>query len=293
MHASPEPIPATEIPSLRHRIMTMNSKQILSEVLSTLTQSAENAVLYDQFLLFISRFRRYSFYNRLMLFTQYPQGSQFASSFEWRTHKRFIRKDEKSCRIFKPKVRKTQKLDAAGKPLFTAGGVRIDEEHIYGWAMVPVFAYEQTVPAGDDKDVIIPSYEGIVTDDPYHVRASLAKAIESRGGIVDFRNIEFSQNHVCDGERIIINQLYDINSQNLALARDLCRRCMKETQQAAWMTKALDIAELIVAMSIGTPKTQLRTIDIMALHGDIAQLAIGAVDKAMKVLEGFLLQTNE
>lgn len=292
MDMAPEVTTTKEETSLRHRITDMQHKDVLAEVLNALTMSAQNAVLYTQFLTFISRFRKYSFYNRLMLFAQYPQGSQFASSKDWRMHNRIIRKDEKSCRIYKPRIKKKPLLDAHGRVQYDAAKKMITKDVIIGWNLVPVFAYEQTVQMNDKKVVLIPSYKGLETDDPYHVRDSIIKSIESLKGNVVIRNLEFAQDHVLDESTIIVNQLYDVSSQNLTLIRDLCRRCMKAVPQESWREKALDIAELITAMSIGTPKTQLRVIDVMQLHGDVAQLAIGAVDRAMKVLESYLVTDN-
>ena len=280
-----ETVPAE--PTIRHRIPHMQPTAILQEVLTTLVHSSENALLYDQFVTFISRFRKYSFYNRLMLFMQYPTGSQFAGSKTWREHHRLIKKDEKSCRIFKPKSHKRMKT-VNGHPVIGPNGKPEYEEHIFGYSLVPVFAYEQTIAVGDQKSIIIPTYRDIETDDPYYTSARLTKALQKTGITVEFRNMEFSQSILRDGTTLIVNQLYDVKSQNLVMVRELCRAYLKPTSQEIWREKALDIAELIMAMSLGTPRTQLRPIDIIQLNGDIAQLAIGAVDKAMESFESFL-----
>ena len=280
-------VPAATEP-LRVRIKNMANADAFKEVITTLMQTSQNAVLYTQFLTFISRFRKYSFYNRLMLFAQYPTGSQFAKASEWREHNRIIAKGERACRIFKPKIQRIPKLNKAGVQLCDAAGKPIYDEIPRGWILVPVFAYEQTVPRNDAKDVIIPAYKSVETDDPYFIRDTLIKCFAKYETTVKLRNLEFAQPSVVDDATLYVNQLYDVGAQNLTLVRELCKRTMKETSKTEWQTKALDIAELIMGMSIGTPRTQLKVTDLLQLHGEIIQLAVGSVDRAMGLFEATL-----
>ena len=82
----------------------------------------------------------------------------------------------------------------------------------------------------------------------------------------------------------MINTHYDIQSQNYTLVKEACRSYLKELP-AEKHELALSVATQIVAMSLGTPRSMLRTLDIIRLTEDTASAAIAAVDKVMKHME--------
>ena len=280
---APAPSPVKTDP-LNVRMLSMSKHEILREILHSLVAAAQSDEAYEHFRQFLASFRKYSFFNRLMLFAQYPSGSQFASGKEWKDHNRWIAKGVKACRVYKPKMGKTLVRDTAGNPIVASDGTLQYQEHVIGWNLVPVYAYEQTVAANDAKDVVIPSYQSIVSDDPYAVQKLLASACKEDNIDVRFRHLDFENESTRDENIIVINTHYDIQSQNYTLVKEACRSYLKELP-AEKHELALSVATQIVAMSLGTPRSMLRTLDIIRLTEDTASAAIAAVDKVMKHME--------
>ena len=269
---------------LRYRITTMSRTALLQEMMNILAHASENAMMYERFRAFVSSFHQYSFFNRLMLFVQYPMGSQFAGSKQWKDHGRMVMAKEKSCRIYKPRTRQVPYMKNGVVQTNKDGTPQMIEEHL-GFSLVPVFAYEQTAPMNDQKEVIIPSYQSVISDDPYKMREALVKVMCARNIDTVFRNLEFAHDHVTDGTTFVVNQLYDISSQNYTIVKKLCSQSISEMPQASWKEQATEFAALIVGMAIGTPRTLFRPIDLLKINDQIAQTAIKAVDDIMKEIE--------
>jgi len=146
-----------------------------AEELATLTDKAKFSETLQTYFDFVGKFHKYSWNNRILIYSQYPNASHVAGFNTWKKEfERSVKKGQTAIWIFAPRFYKIEeevmKQNEKGEWKLT-----IDEtEHIY-FVPVPVFDISQTdgkpVPkidygtnTNDHKDLLI-KFEGMISSE--------------------------------------------------------------------------------------------------------------------------------
>lgn len=167
----------------------MNATTTHPELIEKLTEGIGHLTSSEQwrhYLMFQSRFHRYSFTNVLLIAAQCHEASQVAGFNAWRTMHRFIRKGEKAIWILAPMVVKHAETEDSERSELAKRVVR-------GFKWVPVFDIAQT--EGEEPPSICTRLEG---DDPAGHYATLCQLAQSIGFRVEDHELEGSTNGDCD-----------------------------------------------------------------------------------------------
>jgi hypothetical protein len=168
----------------------MTSKNTHPELLVQLEEGILRLTSSDawrDYLVFQSRFHRYSFGNVLLIASQNDQATCVAGFRAWRRHDRFVRKGEKAIWILAPMV---------GKP---SDPTEDEAPVIHGFKYVPVFDVSQT--EGGDLPSVCTKLAG---DDPEDLYGRLLDVARSIGFRVDDHEFPDTVNGDCSpsGRRI-------------------------------------------------------------------------------------------
>jgi antirestriction protein ArdC len=117
----------------------------IKEALQRIEHGLENINTNEEWLKllsFQSRFHNYSFHNTVMLYLQLPAASHVAGYNHWKSFGRFVKKGEKSLKIFAPLLYKvkSEKVESTD-----------DKYNLKGFKLVSVFDLSQT--DGDDSKI--------------------------------------------------------------------------------------------------------------------------------------------
>lgn len=153
---------------------------------------------YQKYLTAMSRFRRYSFYNTMLIHAQRPDASLVAGFNTWKKQNRYVKKGEKAIWILAPVPKKYTKL------VVNADGEEEEKEITWNsYRAVPVFDMSQTegeeLPTADRFCKVL---DGTV-EEYEKLREALTKAAPCE---VVYEDITTGANGYFDGKKIAIKK---------------------------------------------------------------------------------------
>lgn len=132
--------------------MVIKVKEYQEKLLEGVKKMVESKS-FEDFLRFSSKFRRYSFGNILLIWTQRPNATQVAGMKTWNALGRSVKKGEKGIMIFAPFLKKVRNVfepdensgpDVTAQSLEKTGAQEKEEQMLIGFKSVYVFDVTQT-----------------------------------------------------------------------------------------------------------------------------------------------------
>jgi len=132
--------------------MVIKVKEYQEKLLEGVKKMVESKS-FEDFLRFSSKFRRYSFGNVLLIWTQRPNATQVAGMKTWNALGRTVKKGEKGIMIFAPFIKKVRKAvgtdenscpDVTAESLEKTGDQEKEAQMLVGFKSVYVFDVSQT-----------------------------------------------------------------------------------------------------------------------------------------------------
>jgi antirestriction protein ArdC len=194
---------------------TRNSRSDLLAQLERGIADLTTSATWRDYLVFQSRFHRYSYGNVLLIASQDRRATQVAGFKAWQGLNRFVRKGEKAIWILAPMIGK------ATEPEEGESG-----RCIRGFKYVPVFDIAQT--DGDDPPAVCTKLSG---DDPGHLYDRLRTGARSLGFSVEDHEFGDSTNGDCSPseERIRVEVRNSPAQRVKTLAHELAHALLHQT----------------------------------------------------------------
>jgi len=202
--------------------MTSKTKRLFARVrsqveqLARATEEAKQSGPVLKYLAFASRFRRYSFHNTMLIFSQKPEATHVAGYRTWQKMGRYVRKGEKGIAILVPMKIKVGKEDDGE-----------DDAEIVRFRTGYIFDVSQT----EGEDLPEPS---VLSDQDCSVELTegLLDTAASKGIMVSFDKLPDGQYGVSKGESIVISDTLQGADRFSALAHELAHELLHQDGKA-------------------------------------------------------------
>lgn len=149
---------------------------------------------FKEYLSFAARFRSYSFFNTILIYSAMPEATFVAGMRKWNELGRKIIKGQKSIKIFAPTFRKMKEVVTDEQ---TGEETEKTTESIFGYIMVPVFDVSQT----EGKE--IPSITSNFGSDTELL--NVVKNIYNNKYPIEEMTLNSSLGGYTDGKKIVLN----------------------------------------------------------------------------------------
>jgi antirestriction protein ArdC len=226
--------------------------------------------LLETFLQFIGKFHRYSLWNTILIFFQYPEASQVAGFRAWQSLGRWVRKGEKGIKIFAPITTTTEQIDKSSGEMKKCRVLR-------GFKVVNVFALEQT----DGKALEVPPMGKLIVDNPDALMDRLKEIVIAEGLKVQETSMRFGVGGMTDGKSIWLNSMVEASGNIMTLLHELSHVLLKHagdrnTIPRAQMEVEAELAAFLAALSLGIPRGSHHYITNWMKEADVPDEAIEA-----------------
>jgi len=212
--------------------MRTQIKQYAQE-LATLTDKAKFSDRLKEYFDFISKFHKYSWNNRILIYSQKPNASLIAGFNTWKKeHERHVKAGETGIWIFAPRWYKT-KDEILKKNQETGKEELLEEEyeHIY-FVPVPVFDVSQT----EGKDVPTIDY-GTNTNNHQDILIKLEGICTSENIELDYKPLTDGLNGYSENGKITLSSKNSIDDQAKTLMHELAHEFLHWDKDRGEYTK--------------------------------------------------------
>lgn len=258
---------------------TEQAKQLSEEALNRLMTALEQgqSAALKQYLAVMSRFRRYSWCNVLLIYSQFPQATRVAGFQFWLKLGRHVRKGEKAIAILAPMV--GRKRRANDEEL-----AEDDRTRVFGFKACHVFDISQTDGAA------LPEF-ATVKGDPCDYLARLTTFVARQNIALEYDAAIAPANGISSGGKITLFPDLSPAETVATLAHEIGHELLHRGERRSQTTHTIRETEaeavaFVVCSAIGLD-TNTSSADYVQLHGgDKSTLAesLGAIQQTASVI---------
>lgn len=204
----------------------------------------------------MSRFRKYSWQNSLLIYSQMPAATHVGGYQFWLKMGRHVRRGERGIAILAPMVgRKRTKDDVPADD---------EQARIFGFRSCHIWDVSQT----DGQE--LPEF-ATVKGDPGHYTGRLQAFVASKGIVLEYSDAIAPAKGMCSGKQITLLPSLDLAETAAVLVHELAHALMHFTERRIQTTKTVRETEaeavaFVVSSSIGLDVNSACS-DYVALYG--------------------------
>lgn len=266
---------------------TEHAKQLSESALNRLMAALEQgqSAALKQYLAVMSRFRRYSWANVLLIYSQFPQATHVGGFHFWLKLRRHVRKGEKGIAILAPMVGRKRRSDDQKL-------AEDQQARVFGFRAFHVFDVSQT----DGEP--LPEF-ATVTGDPACYTERLKEFVASQGIALDYDIRISPARGMSSGGKITLLPELSAAEEFAVLAHETAHELLHrgdrrtQTPQTIRETEAEAVA-FVVGASIGLDTNTSSSDYIQLYAGDRATLAesLAVIQQSASLILGAIMPEN-
>lgn len=267
--------------------------KVFAEELASLTDKAKFSDEIKKYFEFLSKFHKYSWNNRILIYSQNPSASFVAGFRTWQLKfNRKVEAGEKAIWIYAPrtfkKKEKILKLDEKGDEV----EVEEEVEHLY-FVPVPVFDVTQT----DGKELPKIAYGTDKNDHPELLK-SLEKVCEKEGIALTYEPLREGLNGFSANKKITINSKLSIDARATTLSHELGHELLhwdekKGEYSTTQQETEAEAVGFIIARFFGVESKAFNYLALYNSNGELILNSLERISKAVsKILKNITVEVN-
>lgn len=271
------------------KLMNVGIKQFAEE-LATLTDKAKFSETLQKYFDFISKFYKYSWNNRILIYSQNPNASLVAGLRTWSNEfKRTVRAGEKAIWIYAPRFYKEENEYLVEKENGESELKKETTEHIF-FVPVPVFDVSQT--HGEELPTIDYNTNGESHKDTLKQLENICK---SEGFSLSYKDLGNGFNGLNRNKEIIINSKLSIDDKATTIMHELTHGLLHwDKNRGEYSKKQKETeAEATTFIICRFLNIETKAYNYLALYNSNHDLILNSLERISKAVSQILNHFNE